>query len=114
MICEKCEDLKNKLLKKPGDIITIYLGELPEGNAVLVEPRPSWSDTVPFPIQDVDDEACEQVNVISRSWVVDFIGDKFTRKFRTVRKVLEFHSCGEIEKQDDEELLEDQKQDCEN
>lgn len=104
MICEKCEELKNRLKKSAGDVVTIFLNGKEEGRAILVEPKPSWSDSCPFPIQESEEEGgCEQVNVVSKSWVVEFIGDKFNNKFTTCRKVLEFYSCGELTIEDDED-----------
>lgn len=97
-MCSKCDDVKEKLSRKPGDEIIFYLNNIEEGRAVLIEPKLSWSDSVPFPIQESEEgkENCEQVNVVSKTWIVEFFGDKFSPKFRTTRKVLEFHSCGDI------------------
>ena len=103
MICEKCGELKNRLKKSAGDTINIYLEGKLEGKAILIEPKPSWSDSVPFPIQESEEEGgCEQVNVISRSWIVKFIKDRFSNSFTTSRKGLEFHSCGELQIEDEE------------
>lgn len=102
-MCEICEEQKVKLLKNIGD--SIYNeNELLK----LIDRKPSWSDTTPYSIQD-DDNGCEQINVVGRTWVVDVLPrSKFDSLFRTTRKLLEFHSCGmlhipdEIDNEDDD------------
>ena len=36
-MCSKCEDVKEKLSRKPGDEIIFYLNNIEEGRAVLIE-----------------------------------------------------------------------------
>ncbi len=103
MECKTCEELQIELYRIPGDKVNILLGDTLQEKVVLVHKRPSWSDTTPYPIQEAED-GCTQVNAVTAMWVVDICPqDKFQIPFRTSRKIIEFHSCGEFHIPDEDD-----------